>query len=484
MNGPTHDTATPRILLLDEPTAALDLAYQLEVAALLRDLQRRIADRHRHLDPRSQFRRRRCAGRSSCLKDGAGDRGRTDRDVLTPANIRALYGVEADVQSHAGAGHLVVVPIAPRHAGDTRRDHPAPDRDRHDRLRRCWRSRRWCWRRSSARPRSTCGGRSTGRCPLPTTSTRRSSSSRGCRARSPARSSARRWPRPASSFRDCCATRSPRRSRSASRRAPRSARCWRSRSTGRSASPGSRRFRPPAFVGAAGAVTIVYALARAQRRGLSTDVLLLAGVTLNAFFSALILCVQYFADFADAYRTLRWLMGDLDVSSYQPIVTSLPLLLVAFAVFAWLARPLNLLSLGTDSAETRGLAVTSAQRRAFFSASLATGAAVSIGGPVGLHRHHRAAPRAIDRRLRPPRRAAGIGALRRRVPGRMRRPRADAARAGRDSGRRHHGVDWRAVLSLAAGAEGLISATCAKAFTAEGAETRASVSCAFGDSTV
>jgi iron complex transport system permease protein len=137
------------------------------------------------------------------------------------------------------------------------------------------------------------------------------------------------------------------------------------------------------FAGAACAVTIVYSLARAQRRGLSTDVLLLAGVTLNAFFSALILCVQYFADFADAYRTLRWLMGDLDVSSYQPILTSLPLLLVAFAVFAWLARPLNLLSLGTDSAETRGLPVTSAQRRAFFSASLATGAAVSVGGPVG-----------------------------------------------------------------------------------------------------
>ena len=73
-----------------------------------------------------------------------------------------------------------------------------------------------------------------------------------------------------------------------------------------------------AFVGGAIAVTIVYSLARGYRRGLSTDVLLLAGVTLNAFFSALILCVQYFADFADAYRTLRWLMGDLDISSYQP----------------------------------------------------------------------------------------------------------------------------------------------------------------------
>jgi iron complex transport system permease protein len=138
-----------------------------------------------------------------------------------------------------------------------------------------------------------------------------------------------------------------------------------------------------AFVGAAGAVAIVYALARGRHRGLSTDVLLLAGVTLNAFFSALILCVQYFADFADAYRTLRWLMGDLDISSYQPILTSLPLVLLSFTVFAWLARPLNLLSVGVDSAETRGLNTVASQRQAFFAASLATGAAVSVGGPVG-----------------------------------------------------------------------------------------------------
>ena len=138
-----------------------------------------------------------------------------------------------------------------------------------------------------------------------------------------------------------------------------------------------------AFVGSLVAVGIVYALAQARHRGLSTTVLLLAGVTMNAFFSAMILFVQYFASFADTYRTLRWLMGDLDVSSYQPILAALPTMTVAFAVFAWLARPLNLLSLGADSAESRGLDVSRAQRAAFLSASLATGAAVSIGGPIG-----------------------------------------------------------------------------------------------------
>lgn len=137
------------------------------------------------------------------------------------------------------------------------------------------------------------------------------------------------------------------------------------------------------FVGSFGAVAVVYALARARHLGLSTNVLLLAGVTMNAFFSALILFVQYFADFSETYRTLRWLMGDLDVSSYEPLFSALPLVLFAFVVFAWLARPLNLLSVGAETAATHGIDVVRAQRSAFFSASLATGAAVSVGGPVG-----------------------------------------------------------------------------------------------------
>jgi len=137
------------------------------------------------------------------------------------------------------------------------------------------------------------------------------------------------------------------------------------------------------LAGSLAAVGIVYALAQARHRGLSTSVLLLAGVTLNAFLSALILFVQYFANFTDTYRILRWLMGDLDVSSYETLGAALPLALAAFVVFAWIARPLNLLSLGPDSAEAHGLDVTRTQRAAFLSASLATGAAVSVGGPIG-----------------------------------------------------------------------------------------------------
>jgi ABC-type Fe3+-siderophore transport system permease subunit len=137
------------------------------------------------------------------------------------------------------------------------------------------------------------------------------------------------------------------------------------------------------FGGALAAVAIVYLLASARHRGFSTNVLLLAGVTLNSFFSALILLIQYFADMTSIVQTLRWLLGDLDVASYTPLLVALPMLLVAGVAFVLLAPRLNLLTLGADQAASRGVDVVRVQRLAFFSASLATGAAVSVGGPIG-----------------------------------------------------------------------------------------------------
>jgi iron complex transport system permease protein len=137
------------------------------------------------------------------------------------------------------------------------------------------------------------------------------------------------------------------------------------------------------FAGSIGALGIVYALASARRRGLSTIVLLLAGVTMTAFFQALILFTQYLADFADTFRTVRWLMGTLDVGSYTPILAALPIVLAAFAMLATLPRSLDLISLGADAAAARGVDVVAAERLALASASLATGAAVSLAGPVG-----------------------------------------------------------------------------------------------------
>ena len=128
---------------------------------------------------------------------------------------------------------------------------------------------------------------------------------------------------------------------------------------------------------------VVYLLAAGRHRGFSTGVLLLAGVTLNSFLSALILLVQYFADMTQTMQTLRWLLGDLDVAGYRPLVAALPMLAIAYVVFLVLAPSLNLLSLGSDLAAARGVDVLRVERVAFLTASLATGAAVSIAGPIG-----------------------------------------------------------------------------------------------------
>ena len=137
------------------------------------------------------------------------------------------------------------------------------------------------------------------------------------------------------------------------------------------------------LAGAAAATAVVYWLASRHGHAISTSVLLLAGVTLNSFLSALIMFVQYLADFAQVYRAARWIMGDLDIGSYDTLLASLPLVIVAFVLFALLPSSLNLLSVGRDAAAARGVDVVRAQRLAFFSASLATGAAVSLAGPIG-----------------------------------------------------------------------------------------------------
>jgi iron complex transport system permease protein len=136
------------------------------------------------------------------------------------------------------------------------------------------------------------------------------------------------------------------------------------------------------FAGSLGALAIVYGLSTARRRGTSALVLLLGGVTVQALLSAVIAFVQYLADFTQTFRNVRWLMGSLDVASYSPILAALVPMAVAWAGFATLPRMLDLISVGSESAAARGVHIERTERIALVSASLATGAAVSLAGPV------------------------------------------------------------------------------------------------------
>jgi iron complex transport system ATP-binding protein len=98
------------ILLLDEPTAALDLAYQIEVASLLRDLQQRLPITIVTSTHDLNFAAALCRS-LVLLKAGTVLASGAPGDVLTPEHVRGLYGVHADIERHA-SGRLVVVPLA------------------------------------------------------------------------------------------------------------------------------------------------------------------------------------------------------------------------------------------------------------------------------------------------------------------------------------------------------------------------------------
>jgi iron complex transport system permease protein len=136
------------------------------------------------------------------------------------------------------------------------------------------------------------------------------------------------------------------------------------------------------FAGSAGSLGIVYLLAAARRRGTSSTVLLLAGVALSGLLSALNRVVQVVADYTDTFRSVRWMMGSLDVGGYAEILGACVPMLLGFAAIFTLPRILDLFSLGVEAAEARGVDVKRAERVALISASLSTGAAVSLGGPI------------------------------------------------------------------------------------------------------
>jgi iron complex transport system ATP-binding protein len=99
------------VMLLDEPTASLDLAYQLEVAGLLRNLNRTHGTTMAVCTHDLNMAAALCE-EVVLLRGGEVLAHGPTAETITVANIRATYGVAADVHFHAEAGHLAVVPIA------------------------------------------------------------------------------------------------------------------------------------------------------------------------------------------------------------------------------------------------------------------------------------------------------------------------------------------------------------------------------------
>lgn len=103
-------------LLLDEPTAALDLKYQLGIATLLKSLHGRRSLTMVVSTHDLAFAAGLCTTIVMLKSGRVMAAGPTDV-VLTPGRIRELYDVDVDVARHPATGRLMVVPLRVVDAG-------------------------------------------------------------------------------------------------------------------------------------------------------------------------------------------------------------------------------------------------------------------------------------------------------------------------------------------------------------------------------
>jgi iron complex transport system permease protein len=138
-----------------------------------------------------------------------------------------------------------------------------------------------------------------------------------------------------------------------------------------------------AFAGALLAIVLVFRVASATGRALDVRVLLLAGVVVGAFFSALIALMLFVADPQAAQSAMIWMMGSLRGARWSHVLIALVYTVPAVLVMQSMARPLNTMAIGEETAAYLGTDVERVKRTTFVVASLITAAGVAVAGVIG-----------------------------------------------------------------------------------------------------
>lgn len=140
-----------------------------------------------------------------------------------------------------------------------------------------------------------------------------------------------------------------------------------------------------AFAGALVAIALVFRLAAVGGRGGHIDVrvLLLAGVVIGAFFSAVIAMVLAISDARTVQSAVYWMMGSLTTSAWREVVVATVYTLPAVLLLVAQSRPLNAIAVGEESALYLGVEVERVKWMALVVASLITAAGVAVAGIIG-----------------------------------------------------------------------------------------------------
>jgi len=137
-----------------------------------------------------------------------------------------------------------------------------------------------------------------------------------------------------------------------------------------------------AFAGALAAVVLTWAVGVAGNRERPTISLILAGVAVASFFTAMQTFLQQ-QNVEDIRQVYSWILGGLGTSGWSEVLQLLPVAVVLLAVLAFSGRSLDLMAVGDDEARALGLPVAKVRTGLLITASLLTAASVAVSGLIG-----------------------------------------------------------------------------------------------------
>ncbi|MGZ3524580.1 MAG: FecCD family ABC transporter permease [Thermodesulfobacteriota bacterium] len=136
------------------------------------------------------------------------------------------------------------------------------------------------------------------------------------------------------------------------------------------------------FLGALLTVLVVFYFGR-QDGKIHPNTLLLAGVIIGSFLSALIMFFISVSQKEELHTIIFWLMGDFSFSNARAILIIFPYILLGFFLLYRRSRQLNLILSGEENAVQLGVDVERLKLVSYLSASLITAASVSVCGLIG-----------------------------------------------------------------------------------------------------
>jgi len=137
-----------------------------------------------------------------------------------------------------------------------------------------------------------------------------------------------------------------------------------------------------AFTGSIGTLVLLIIMSQGQAV-LKKDSLLLSGVMVNAFCSAVIMFLISMTRDARLHNIMFWLMGDLSTADIEQVGFLVVTLMPCFILIFWLSNIMNLLLMGRDMAQTMGVNVKIVTMTLLITTSFMVSITVSYCGLIG-----------------------------------------------------------------------------------------------------